>query len=147
MLCKKCGKEIEENSKICVFCGEEVKENEKNNDNKGKLNNVKSNLKENSENGKIGKILNVCLIVLGIVSIILGFVVKEMSIGSYELGLSYGGDAYTGIQQAAAQTANNLLETNDILRTGFSYIFIISGILIVLIGFIRVNDEAVKKYN
>ena len=47
---------------------------------------------------------------------------ESISSPSYEFGQTYGGDAYTGIQQAAAQTANNLIpvfnaieENSDIL--------------------------------
>ena len=36
----------------------------------------------------------------------------------YETNKSYGGDAYSGIQQAAAQTANNLIPIYDEIQQG-----------------------------
>ena len=40
----------------------------------------------------------------------------SISAPQYELDKSYGGDAYTGIQQAAAQAANNLIPVFNAVR-------------------------------
>ena len=54
-----------------------------------------------------------------------------MSTGSWESNSSYGGDAYTGIQNAAAQTANNVQDLAEILKTGMSSALIIFGIAMI----------------
>ena len=60
--------------------------------------------------GKIGGIFS------GIVSIIFSFVVLEMDIGGYSSYQTYGGDAYTGIQNASAQAANNVFIFQKLLE-------------------------------
>jgi len=42
--------------------------------------------------------------------------VEDIYSGSYERDYYYGGDAYTGIQQAAAQAANNVLAMEETLN-------------------------------
>lgn len=42
--------------------------------------------------------------------------VEDLYTGSYEWDKYYGGDAYSGIQQAAAQAANNVLALEDALN-------------------------------
>ena len=42
--------------------------------------------------------------------------VEDLYTGSYEWDKYYGGDAYSGIQQAAAQTANNVLALEDAIN-------------------------------
>ena len=85
-----------------------------------------------NKKGKKGKrICSVVGAIGGLVSIILGFVISDMSTGSWESNSSYGGDAYTGIQNAAAQTANNVQYLAEILKTGMSYVLIIFGIAMI----------------
>lgn len=45
--------------------------------------------------------------------------VSGMSSGTYTSYNYYGGDAYTGIQQAAADTARNVQSQSAIIRAGF----------------------------
>ena len=45
----------------------------------------------------------------GILSIIFGIVINNFSIGSLADLETYGGDAYTGMQNASAMAANNVL--------------------------------------
>lgn len=66
-------------------------------------------------------------IVFGIIAIILSFTVRDLDNGSYESNKSYGGDAYTGIQNAAAQAANNVQDGNDIIMAGFGNVLLIMG--------------------
>ena len=47
------------------------------------------------------KLLKIFGIVLGILSLVLAFVLFDQSVGYTEGSYSYGGDAYTGIQNAA----------------------------------------------
>ena len=67
----------------------------------------------------------------GALSVIFAFVIKAASIGSFVSNQYYGGDAYTGIQQAAAQTGNNVQDLADIARFGFFAVLLIFGILAV----------------
>ncbi len=70
-------------------------------------------------------------IISGVISIIFGLMMRGMDIGSYESYSSYGGDAYTGIQNAAAQTANNLMDVAEITRSGFSFLLIAIGLIAI----------------
>lgn len=63
----------------------------------------------------------------GILAIILSMAIGGMTIGYTESDKSYGGDAYTGMQNASAQAANNARYGNDIERTGAANILLIMG--------------------
>ena len=78
------------------------------------------------------KMLKTIGMALGIVAIILAIVIFTMDIGSYESNEYYGGDAYTGIQQAAAQTANNVQEVGKMLRFGIGSIVMLHGLVLLL---------------
>lgn len=57
--------------------------------------------------------------------------------GSYELNHSYGGDAYTGIQNAAAQAANNVYYGNEIVQNiagGLEDLIGALGIALIVVG-------------
>ena len=84
---------------------------------------------KNAKNGKL--ICSIIGIIGGFISIILGFVVSGKSTGGWEINNTYGGDAYTGIQNAAAQTANNVQRLAEIIRTGMSSALIIFGIAMI----------------
>ncbi len=80
-------------------------------------------------------------------SLIFACVLFFMDTGNYESPLYYGGDAYTGIQQAAAQTANNTMALARICRTGFgavcliaSFAFLITA-LMLLTSHLQQNNE------
>lgn len=64
-------------------------------------------------------------------SAVLGLITYGLSTGSYETSLSYGGDAYTGIQNAAAQSANNMLYASEIMRFGFGSLLLVLGLFII----------------
>lgn len=77
----------------------------------------------------IGRIIfSIISIVGGIVSIILGLSIEIPSYTYTPLN-QYGGDAYTGIQNAAASTANRVGGVNKTLCLGFKYVLITAGIL------------------
>ena len=80
------------------------------------------------------KLFAVLLILIGIFSISVSFSIKDMNIGYTESDKSYGGDAYTGIQNAAAQAANNTLRLTEVVKTSFSNIFLISGAVLIVFG-------------
>ena len=80
---------------------------------------------------KRSKIPSYAGILVGIAAIITAIVMlasgpadrlSGMSTGSYTSHSWYGGDAYTGIQQAAADTANNVSAQSDIIKAGFRLI-------------------------
>lgn len=73
------------------------------------------------------KIIKYTFLALGILATIFAIVIYDYDVGLPESYKSYGGDAYTGIQQAAAQTANNVFNLAEIVQTGFAFILLIHG--------------------
>ena len=74
--------------------------------------------------------------ILGMISSVISFcsgIYIYLSIPFYSWGYviseKYGGDAYTGIQNAAADTANNILNLNYAIQTVFGILLIIIGLL------------------
>lgn len=55
---------------------------------------------------------------------------------------TYGGDAYTGIQQAAATTANNIDKEND----NFLYYIKCNGIFYIIVGAVGITYSAIDKF-
>lgn len=83
-------------------------------------------------------------VLTGILSMILGIVVWAMPTGGYESSITYGGDAYTGIQNASAQTANNITCLAAIMRTGFGSVLFIAG-LIIIFAFVLAKADRKQK--
>lgn len=81
------------------------------------------------------KCKNVSLAIVGVISIVLGIVCFSLGIGSKENNNAYGGDAYTGIQNAAAQTANNIMNVATICKVGFGSILLIAGGALISVSF------------
>ena len=77
-----------------------------------------------------GIVLNAVGTFSGALSMLLGLVLAGFSTGYWESSSTYGGDAYTGIQNAAAQTANNVQDLAAIAKFGFSTILILFGMAI-----------------
>ena len=87
--------------------------------------------------------LKVCGIILGIVTIVLAVLVFDASVGYYESSISYGGDAYTGIQNAAAQTANNVKYVGEMLRLALGSLLMVLGLGIFMGSLcIRTKEKA-----
>ena len=89
-------------------------------------------------------VVSVLGILGSILSVIFAFVTYGMSTGSYESNTQYGGDAYTGIQNAAAQTARNLVNLSDIVKFGLGSILLILGICgfcFFVLRFIKANNK------
>lgn len=78
-------------------------------------------------------IFSVITFIVGVVSVILGIACSQRYYGAYEDMLKYGGDAYTGIQQASAQAANNIIATTKAAIFGFASILIIAGLIIAIV--------------
>ena len=75
-----------------------------------------------------GKASCVFGMISGVLSAIFGLITLSQDTGSWESSSSYGGDAYTGIQNAAAQTANNVQDLAEIVAMGFGFLLIALGL-------------------
>ena len=78
------------------------------------------------------KLLKVFGIILGILSIVISLSVFSGTVGYYENAQKYGGDAYTGIQNAAAQTANNIKYLGETLQVGLAGLLLVQGLAMFL---------------
>ncbi|WP_322180657.1 hypothetical protein [Neglectibacter caecimuris] len=74
-------------------------------------------------------IFSVIGIFTGFLSTIFGIVALTMSPGYAESAKAYGGDAYTGIQNAAAQSATNIRYLAEIVKFGVGTFLIVFGIV------------------
>ena len=106
--CKECGKEISSSSSVCPNCGIELKSFNK------------------------SKVIGISFIVVGVVSIIWGLGLNYSGISSSDK--SYGGDAYTGIQNASSTTANNVRELGETVCSGLKGILVVMGGAIIICG-------------
>lgn len=88
------------------------------------------------------------VLIIGFIGlIILGISMISYSEDSSNAGRSvssetYGGDAYTGIQQAAATTANNVDKEND----NFLYYIKCNGIFYIIVGAVGITYSAIDKF-
>lgn len=70
-----------------------------------------------------------------------------MDNGDHEDNEYYGGDAYTGIQQAAAQTANNIQTLTENITTIGGYILLLTGMTFAAIGWYELQIISEKEKN
>ncbi|MBQ3491564.1 MAG: hypothetical protein IJA74_03325 [Oscillospiraceae bacterium] len=90
------------------------------------------------------KALKTLFFIIGLLAIGAAIVVIRMDAGFYESNYSYGGDAYTGIQNAAAQSANNVMSVGIMIRTAFSALLATCGLVILALAIcIKPNDPPV----
>lgn len=156
--CANCGGELQDGVAFCAKCGAAIQteQNVQNNcnnphtsssanvNNAAKLDNAINVINEKSKGGIL---FNVIGLLSGILSAILGFVVFGLDTGSWENPSSYGGDAYTGIQNAAAQTANNVQDLTEIIKFGVASLLIIVGIAIFCYFGAKLSSNVQKKVN
>ena len=91
-------------------------------------------------------ILGVSFILIAILSLIFAFTCFGMYTGGYESNLSYGGDAYTGIQNASAQAANNIQTLTENFNAACGYAFLICAATFASLGCaILPADSKLKK--
>ena len=76
----------------------------------------------------------IILLAAGVLAVILSIVCFNMSPGFTESNQKYGGDAYTGIQNAAAQSANNTRDLAEIARFGFGSLLLTGGLALAGTG-------------
>lgn len=70
-------------------------------------------------------------IVLGIVSIALSIRCYTFDVKRGEGDSMYGGDAYTGIQNAAAATSRNVSELTNVVKFGFASLLLVGGLAFI----------------
>ena len=71
---------------------------------------------------------------VGIISIILSIKCFSFDKLDSESRSMYGGDAYTGIQNAAATTSKNVSELASIVQFGFGSLLLINGLTLLAFG-------------
>lgn len=84
-------------------------------------------------------------IICGIFSIFQSFMISGLSVGGYEKSAIYGGDAFTGIQNASAQAANNLVCLSEITRSGFSALLLVIGVALICGFLAKFIEEGRRK--
>jgi hypothetical protein len=152
-ICNKCGIELQDGQAFCPECGCPVGESgidtsaftPVRNLNYEKTNTIEKIKETSGKFSDVGSIIaSVIGIISGIVSMVLGFIVMGYSDGYFESAASYGGDAYTGIQNAAAQTANNVEDLAAIVKFGTSSLLIIVGVAIACFFALKLFDYTKK---
>lgn len=152
MFCEKCGKELNRDEKICSNCGNLIEATD--NAVQQQINQPYteppvyqppvSHPKKAINDKLMNLILNAIGSFSGLLSLIYGFILKGKTYPiQYTSRGTYGGDAYTGIQNAAADTSSNLIVIVAILRDALSMLFIIIG-LAILSYFIYRLFKAIK---
>ena len=150
--CPNCGAEVQDGMLFCSECGSRINTEpeqnggyppEPNNDPAGSspINGINNGyLTGTGKPQTIDKILkpqikdkifDILGMVTGILSVIIGITFFSGSYGVHVTSQSYGGDAYTGIQNAVAYTGNNVRALAKLLKSGFAWILIIIGLAII----------------
>ena len=80
------------------------------------------------------RIIGSIFILIAVLALIFSIVCFSLDIGDKESNKSYGGDAYTGIQNAAAQTATNVRILNKAVNKISGMAFIIVGLTFASLG-------------
>ena len=147
--CDKCGTEINEGDAFCPSCVNSIGQPQVDTSTFAEIKNANTNFvsveqKAQQLSDKISKgnaFFPIGGIISGILSVIFGIIMFGKSIGSYESASSYGGDAYTGIQNAAAQTANNVKALSEITKTGFAFFLIAIGLIAIFYFATKLNKK------
>lgn len=87
---------------------------------------------------------NILFILVGIVSIGLSISCFKADTGHYVSKSYYGGDAYTGIQHAAAETGQNVQDLTKLTARGFGSILLVSGLALIVVGIPSKKDKKVE---
>ena len=92
----------------------------------------------------VQKIRAIVLIIIGIVAIGLSIKCYTFDKLDYESKSMYGGDAFTGIQNAAAVTSKNVKDLAGIVQFGFGSVLLVMGLTLVGFGLttpMKANQE------
>ena len=87
------------------------------------------------------RIAAVALVLIGIVAVILSFSAYGLDTGYSESDKEYGGDAYTGIQNAAAQTSRNLVYLTEAVAYVGGSVLLIAGLALIGSGIATWPEE------
>lgn len=82
----------------------------------------------------VQKLRSIVLIVIGVIAIGLSIKCYTIDDLDYESRSMYGGDAFTGIQNAAATTSRNVKELASIVQFGFGSVLLVMGFTLVGVG-------------
>ena len=108
----------------------------------------------------INKLFSKILVAIGVVAVVFAFICffakVDYDYGSYTSMHTYGGDAYTGIQNAAANTGNNIRYLNQnledmtkSLQVCFGFVLLVTGLIVLWIGLkdclTKKQEEVVKE--
>ena len=156
-VCANCGNTENDEQRFCSKCGtaltnaqtSEAVNNIPNQSyvvdkpNKNPASNIDFNLIFKTVKQKIkGKFSCVLGMVSGLISVIFGIVTLSQDTGSWESSSTYGGDAYTGIQNATAQTANNIQDLAEIVALGVGFVLIALGLFAIFYFLTKFNDSS-----
>lgn len=92
--------------------------------------------RKNLANKLTSILLGICLPIFGVIAIVLGNNMNHMATYNITESTKYGGDAYTGIQNAAADTSNNIRTLGNQFANIVGQIMIFLGIFIIVLGII-----------
>ena len=166
MFCNKCGNQLNENEKVCPNCGNAIEEAQPQ-PNVGFTGEQPQNTAFTPQQPQgmpyvqptqppkkkvnILKLLpiisNAIVVISGILSVIFGIKAKNFYslYLSYTSSESYGGDAYTGIQNAAAATSHNVRAVFQLIQNCAMFLLIVIG-LIAIAAFSTKLFNAIKEY-
>lgn len=100
----------------------------------------KSCLRKENQMKSSEKIKWILFLVIGCISIVLCIMCFVADTGVFKRESAYGGDAYTGIQNAAAITANNVKCVAEIVSTGFGSILLVFGLYLIAVSILNLVD-------
>lgn len=124
--CTECGAKVKKSDSVCPSCGAQIQK-----ESRHKTKKLRKNI-----------VFGIAFIILGVISVIWGLTLGY--IGNYESASYYGGDAYTGIQNAAATTANNVDSLGEVVCSGLKGIMIVSGGTLITIGIYSILKKESK---
>ena len=132
--CSKCGAKNQPGTLFCVKCGAPVESRFSAIPEQSALtaeqvtDSITSTVKANQSYSIKVAILG---IINGFASVVLGIICFCLDTGRYVSRETYGGDAYTGIQNAAAATGSNVQSLAAIVKFGLGALLIVFGIALV----------------
>lgn len=86
-------------------------------------------------------IRGVLLCIVGVISIGLSIASYSIETSYFETYEIYGGDAFTGIQHAAATTSRNVADLKDCVKFGFGSLLLITGLSLLAFGATSFSSE------
>lgn len=90
------------------------------------------------------KLKSILWYVIGLISIILGIYCFSMEVGDKVTMQYFGGDAYTGMQQASAHAANNVMALAKVVKMGFGSLLFSVGLGMLALG-ITISQKSKQK--